>query len=185
MSQQHCSYCGVAGKDQRLRRCTSCKIDSYCSKTCQVEHWPKHKEQCNQHTNPQANQCSHTKTNNTSTKKEDSQSHLVALVGKWCIVECYIQGRRTRALWDTGSQVCIVDEKWKNKHLPHEKLRGVSELLDAPNDLQVTAANGQSMPYKGFIVHIHYWISCRGIWPQGTCCPHARDQRSASLTAQL
>ncbi|KAG7478880.1 hypothetical protein JOB18_011456 [Solea senegalensis] len=71
--------------------------------------------------------------------------------GKRCIVECYIQGHKTHALWDTGSQVCIIDEKWKKRHLPREKLRDVSEFLDTPDDLKITAANGQSMPYKGFI----------------------------------
>lgn len=35
--------------------------------------------------------------------------------------------------------------------MPNEKLRDVSELLDAPNDLKITAANGQSVSYKGFI----------------------------------
>ena len=100
-------------------------------------------KQCNQH--------SHQKANVTCTKKEDSQSCLVALVGNRCIVECYIQGHKTCALWDTGSQVCIVDEKWRRRHVPREKVKYVSELLDASDDLKITAANGQNMPYIGFI----------------------------------
>ena len=169
MSQQHCSHCGVHGKDQRLRACASCKKDTYCSKICQAEHWPKHRKRCNQHPYPQVNQLSHPRANGTRTNK-DSHSRLVALVGKRCIVECYIQGCRTQALWDTGSQVCIVDEKWKRRHLPCEKLRDVSELLDATDDLKITAANGQSMPYKGFI-EVTFGLAAEGADPKELVVP--------------
>lgn len=67
------------------------------------------------------------------------------------MINCYIQGYKTQALWDTGSQVSLVNEKWKKIHLPSEKLRDVSELLDGPDDLKIAAANGQDMPYKGWI----------------------------------
>ena len=167
MSQQHCSHCGVVGKDQRLRQCVSCKMDAYCSKTCQAEHWPKHKKLCNQHSHSQVRQHSHSTSKPNRSKKEDS---LVALVGKRCMVECYIQGFRTLALWDTGSQVCIVDEKWKKRHLPHEKLRDISELLDAPDDLKITAANGQNMPYKGFI-EVTFGLAAEGADPKELVVP--------------
>lgn len=86
------------------------------------------------------------------------------------MVECYIQGHKTRALWDTGSQVCIVDQKWKRRHLPHEKLRDVSELLDAPNNLQITAANGQNMPYEGFI-EVTFGLAADGADPKELVVP--------------
>lgn len=88
-----------------------------------------------------------------------------------CIVECYIQGRRTRALWDTGSQVCIIDEKWKGRHLPHEKLRDVSDLLDAPDDLKITAANGQSMPYKKGFIEVTFGLAAGGVDPKELVVP--------------
>lgn len=87
------------------------------------------------------------------------------------IVECYIQGRRTRALWDTGSQVCIIDEKWKGRHLPHEKLRDVSDLLDAPDDLKITAANGQSMPYKKGFIEVTFGLAAGGADPKELVVP--------------
>lgn len=73
-------------------------------------------------------------------------------------------------MWDTGSQVCIVDEKWKRRHLPHEKLKDISELLDAPDDLKITAANGQSMPYKGFI-EVTFGLAADGADPQELIVP--------------
>ncbi len=44
-----------------------------------------------------------------------------------------------------------MNEKWKTTYLPSEQLRDVSELIDGPDDLHVTAANGQDMPYIGWI----------------------------------
>lgn len=143
MSQQCCSYCSVSTKDFKLKICASCKRDTYCSKTCQEEHWSEHRKKCNQRT--------HSKVDATRTNKKDKQPHLVDLVGKRCLVECLIQGLKTQALWDTGSQVCIIDEQWKREHVPREKLRDISELIDAPDNLQIIAANGQSMPYRGWI----------------------------------
>lgn len=74
--------------------------------------------------------------------KKDKQPQLVDLVGKRCVIDCYIQGCKTQALWDTGSRVSIVSEKWKKTHLPSEQLRNVSELIDGPDDLKIAAANG-------------------------------------------
>lgn len=137
---------------------------------CQAEHWPRHRKQCNKHSQPQVNQHTHPKASVIHPKRVDSQSHLVALVGKQCIVDCYIQGHQTQALWDTGSQVCIVDEKWKKKYLPHEKLRDVSELLDAPDDLKISAANGQNIPYKGFI-EVTFGLAAEGANPKELVVP--------------
>lgn len=39
----------------------------------------------------------------------------------------------------------------KKTYLPTEKLRNVSELIDGPDDLRIAAANGQDMPYIGWI----------------------------------
>ena len=56
-----------------------------------------------------------------------------------------------QVLWDTGSQVSIIDERWKDEHLPTTELRDVSEILDSSVDLTLTAANGTEMPYLGWI----------------------------------
>lgn len=84
---------------------------------------------------------------------------VTALVGRQCLVECYLQGQRTQALWDTGSQVCIIDEQWKDEHLPGVTLRNVTEAIDAPDALQLVAANGTSMPYKGWVEVIFKLVS--------------------------
>ena len=48
------------------------------------------------------------------------------------------------ALWDTGSQVCVVSRKWQQTHLPLKVLRNVEEL-------NLEAMNGTDIPFEGWI----------------------------------
>lgn len=67
------------------------------------------------------------------------------------MVNCFIQGQNVQALWDSGSQVTIIDELWKEVHLPDIKLRHISDILDVTPALDIKAANGESMPYTGWV----------------------------------
>ena len=60
-----------------------------------------------------------------------------------------LNGYSIYALWDTGAQVSIISEQFVRRHFRPEKLRNISELLDC--ELDLTAANGTPIPYKGFI----------------------------------
>ncbi len=66
---------------------------------------------------------------------------------------CYLSSRekKTEALWDTGSQVCIIDEEWNAKYAPEVTLRNISEATEAPDSLRLVAANGANMPYSGWV----------------------------------
>ena len=55
------------------------------------------------------------------------------------------------ALWNTGSQVCVVSRKWQQIHLPLEVLRNVEELLGAGEKLNLEAMNGTNIPFDGWI----------------------------------
>ncbi len=66
---------------------------------------------------------------------------------------CYLLSteKKTEALWDTGSQVCIIDEEWKAKYAPEVTLRNIPEATEAPDSLRLVAANGANMPYSGWV----------------------------------
>ncbi|KAK0153418.1 hypothetical protein N1851_004927 [Merluccius polli] len=44
-------------------------------------------------------------------------SQLLRLIGKKCMVNCYLDGVKTQALWDTGSQVCLISEVCKKTEM--------------------------------------------------------------------
>ncbi|XP_046732140.1 uncharacterized protein LOC124402856 isoform X2 [Silurus meridionalis] len=140
-SPRSCAHCGIMDPDLILRPCAACKQTLYCSKACQANHWTNHKEQCNQYSNVNAAM--------PKRKLEVCKPTCTSFVGKQCLVQCYIQGQLVDALWDTESQVCIVDELWKNEHLENFRLRNVAEVVDAPGGL--VAANGQDIPFTGWI----------------------------------
>ena len=67
------------------------------------------------------------------------------------MVKCLIQGKEVEALWDTGSQVCVVSRKWQQAHLPLGVLRNVEEFLGVGEDLNLEAMNGTDIPFEGWI----------------------------------
>lgn len=86
----------------------------------------------------------------TASCQVNKYSPVTSLIGKR-LVTCYLQGHKTEALWDTGSQVCIVDEQWRNMYIPEVNLKDISEATEALDGLQLVAANRTGMPYVGWV----------------------------------
>ncbi len=84
------------------------------------------------------------------------QKKTASLVGRRCMVQCSLGGVNTSVLWDTGSQVSIVETEWKKRHLPDAEVRPVRELLEE-GELNLTAANGTSIPYEGWMEILAVW----------------------------
>lgn len=130
---QFCAGCKKEKGSGELKCCSVCNITLYCSKECQGNHWPTHKRLCKPHA------CSGIKKQATQSQDKvkckergapEKTSTVSELVGKKCVIWCFLHKQKIQALWDTGSQVCAVDEIWKNSHLPDFPLRDVSELVD-------------------------------------------------------
>ncbi len=94
---------------------------------------------------------------------------VARLVGSKCIVECYLQGVHTQALWDTGAQVSIVPLSWINRNLPGIQLHAIEELMEVGEKFQLTAANGTTIPFEGW-VELRFHLKATGA-PQGMTVP--------------
>lgn len=78
------------------------------------------------------------------------KAQLLSLIGKKCTVNCFLDGVPTQALWDTGSQVCLINDRWRKEHLPHTKVRDTEEIL-GPGTLTGKAVNQTDIPFRGWI----------------------------------
>ena len=58
------------------------------------------------------------------------------------------QWLETDALWDTGAQVSIISHSWLKQCLPGCDIRDIAGLLGM-NGLELKAANGTDLPYRG------------------------------------
>ena len=75
---------------------------------------------------------------------------IVNIVGEKCMINCLLNGIRNEALWDTGVQVSIIPRQWISAHMSGTNVRDISELLCKRN-LTLTAANGTTFPFEGFV----------------------------------
>ena len=78
-----------------------------------------------------------------------AQTKIAKLIGRKCKLSCHIQGVKTQALWDTGAQVSLISLTWLQDFLPQTPIKPISELLH-DQELQVSAANGTSLPFDGY-----------------------------------
>uniref|UniRef100_A0A3B1KCG7 Gypsy retrotransposon integrase-like protein 1 n=1 Tax=Astyanax mexicanus TaxID=7994 RepID=A0A3B1KCG7_ASTMX len=67
------------------------------------------------------------------------------LVGTKCTSQVTIDGQSYSCLLDTGSQVTTIPQSFHETHLPHVECKPLNDLLE------VEAANGQPVPYSGYI----------------------------------
>lgn len=144
---QFCAHSGRKDNNRKFRQCASCKKLPHCSKFCQIKNWTTHKNYCA----PTSCKSVQAKTSIQKTKVK-----MVPLIRNKYLVDCYLQSKKkkakkSRALWDSGSQVTIIDEKWRKENLPNVMLRDIKELLEGDNNLDFTAANGESMPYISWV----------------------------------
>lgn len=78
------------------------------------------------------------------------KAKLLNLIGERCLVQCLFDSVAVEALWDTGAQASIINEKWRKTHLPHREVRPIEELL-GPGNLIGLAANQTEIPFLGWV----------------------------------
>ncbi|KAL3966228.1 nuclear receptor co-repressor 2 [Sarotherodon galilaeus] len=86
------------------------------------------------------------------------QTKLISLIGKRCTVRCHLDKVPVEALWDTGAQASLINNEWREQHLPHSIVRPLAELLGT-EPLVALAANGSEIPYDGW-VETEFYLDC-------------------------
>ena len=112
-NQSRCVQCRKQGTDfVPLNCCGACKTSRYCSKGCQVKHGTVHRPVCTaiQELEKQKAEVADDDLNTMLSchLTPTQQAGLTKLLRRRCTVKCLIQGKEVEALWDTGSQVCLV-----------------------------------------------------------------------------
>lgn len=67
------------------------------------------------------------------------------LTGAKCIAQINIAGIKCNCLLDTGSQVTTISQSFYNENLSEQHIHSLNNLLE------VESANGQSVPYLGYV----------------------------------
>lgn len=75
---------------------------------------------------------------------------VAQLIGKKAVFKCHINGFSVKALLDTGAEVSIIDYNWKNRYLPDQALRPLSEIVGG-GDFNVSAVNDEPFPFEGWV----------------------------------
>lgn len=67
--------------------------------------------------------------NQTPLKPRVRQANRVAkLIGKRCMLTCYLDGVKTDLLLDSGAQVTILGKDWLEKNLPDVNVQSLEDL---------------------------------------------------------
>lgn len=69
--------------------------------------------------------------NRQSPKKQAAQ-----LIGRKCMLSCWLNGVLTEMLLDTGAQVSMVGKTWVEKFLPNVPIKPIEDLLSKVLDLE-------------------------------------------------
>ena len=80
------------------------------------------------------------------------QRRLVRLIGAKPLFKCLLDGIESRVLWDTGSQVSVIDLEWLSVFAPDAVLRPINDFLDHDEKVEFLAANNTVLPIQGAVV---------------------------------
>ena len=135
-------------------RCQLCSSGSYCSTTCVNNHRTDHEVLCGMICSLEeievAKLYQQLKSMEAGVRESPAKAEIVGLVGERPLVNVCLDGTPAKGLWDTGSMIAMMGEKFKNEHLPDKKLHSVSEFLG--EKLSISAANNSDIPIKGVVV---------------------------------
>lgn len=66
-------------------------------------------------------------------------------------MNCFFDGVAKTALWDTGSQVTIINDSWRRSCLSHTTLRSMDELLEENETLVCSSTNKTPISFADWV----------------------------------
>ena len=138
----------------KVKRCRSCKSGCYCSRQCRDRHVVSeaHQDLCIPIQQLQEYENDKKVCSVREVVQVPQHGKLVRLVGEKAVINCLIGGFvTTKALWDTGAMVSMVDIEWLRSNFPDEKILPISEFLDG-DDLHLFTANNSVLAVEGVVV---------------------------------
>lgn len=126
-SPRKCRQCEQLNPDGKCTHCYKCGSSDHWAIGCR-----KKKDMSSSVCKIEVNNANlkdimHLQKNVPLSKKQEKTAKLI---GSKSLVQCYIGGAPATALWDTGSQVSIVDIEWKQTHLPNAEIRHRNETVE-------------------------------------------------------
>ncbi len=140
-----CKNC-LTEVDKRTQcRCSSCKCVFYCSQQCQKTDWVEHRKLCAAIKELSAESQTAKKARIFSAVPET----VAKLVGEKCLVDCQMNRRKAKCLYDTGAQVSMISRELLKLYGIQGEVRDVRELLE---DLEIQSASNTKIPFEGYIM---------------------------------
>ena len=146
----------MCGSVENVLRCSGCHATRYCSKQCQKSHHEYHSVYCNAIS--QLEEFEKQRRYGSYSVREvqvdfKKRLRIAKLIGDKPMLSCQLGGVSTEGLWDSGSQILMIDRFWLAENLPDEvaNVMPVEEFLEGER-LTVLAANKSSIPFDGVVM---------------------------------
>ena len=78
-----------------------------------------------------------------------TKKKFVKLIGEKPIINIELNRQHCQGLWDTGSMVSLVSQKWLNRHHPNIVIKSINQFIGDHSQININAANGSSLNYVG------------------------------------
>ena len=150
--QKMCLGCGSVVSE--VVCCKKCSSGCYCSEECVEKHRREHEVLCGAIRSLEEievgklyRELKRMETTGSPTKDKK----IIDLIGDKPVVDVGLQGIPSKCLWDTGSQVSIINNKLVEKNWPGRRLHSVQEFL-GNKKLGVSTANNTEMPIEGVVL---------------------------------
>ena len=140
----------------RVVRCGKCSAGLYCSEICVNKNVLSHSEICSAIVDLENFE---REKLNRKIKKSEMGSKLqlklnheiIRLVGERPLVNVYLDKLLCNCLWDTGSMISLMNEKFLEENFPEKQIYSVEEFL-GNESLSISAANNTEVPIEGVVL---------------------------------